>query len=82
MQRTLNFEELTSWIPVLEAAARLQVSRQRIYQLLENGSLVGRKVRNTWLISNRSVDGRVALLAREEADDHVDRRGLGRTAGE
>jgi len=62
---TLSFDKPTSWIPVSQAARRLKVSRQRVYQLLELGLISGRKVDRTWLVSSRSVDSRVALLLKE-----------------
>lgn len=63
--RTLRSEQGTSWIPVSQAARRLKVTRQRVYQLLELGLIHGRKVDRTWLCSSRSVDSRVALLLSE-----------------
>lgn len=81
MHHISSSEQVTSWIPVNVAGVQLQVSRQRIYQLIENGSLVGRKIGTTWLISQRSVAARLALLAREEADDRANRRRLGHTGG-
>lgn len=53
-------------MPVSEAAVALKVSRQRIYQLVEAGLLVGRKYNTTWLISVGSVEARIALLGAEE----------------
>jgi len=47
------------------AAAQLRVSRQRVYQLRDQGALVWMKVNETVLISQRSVDARVALLLAE-----------------
>ena len=50
----------------MSAAARmLRVSRQRIYQLIANGSLVWMKVNASVLVSHRSVEARVALLQSE-----------------
>ena len=43
----------------------LRVSRQRIYQLIANGSLVWIKVNASVLVSHRSVEARVALLQSE-----------------
>ena len=58
-------ESPTSWIPVSQAARRLKVSRQRAYQLLDQGLIHGRKVESTWLVSSRSVDARIVLLLTE-----------------
>lgn len=61
----LKSEPVTSWIPVHAAARRLKVTRQRVYQLVAEGLIHGHKVDRTWLISNRSVEARVALLRSE-----------------
>ena len=61
----LKCEPATSWIPVSQACKRLKVTRQRVYQLLEEGLVHGRKVDRTWLVSSRSVESRRALLLTE-----------------
>ncbi len=63
--RILKSDQPTSWIPVSQAARRLKVTRQRVYQLLEQGLVHGRKMGTTWLVSSRSVDSRIALLLTE-----------------
>lgn len=54
------------WIPVSAAAKALGVSKQRVYQLVGEGLLVAVKVDRTWLVSARSVDGRIGQLELEE----------------
>jgi len=58
-------EGLTAWIPAREAAMRLKVTHQRVYQLLRDGLINGRKIGSTWLVSQRSVEARIALLRSE-----------------
>jgi len=58
-----------SWLPTRAAAEMLNVSRQRVYQLLKAGALVGMVVAGTWMISARSVDARIALLEKEAQID-------------
>lgn len=53
------------WLPVSEAAIMLKVTRQRVYQLIEMGDLVGRKYGKTWLVSQSSVRDRLTRLRRE-----------------
>lgn len=50
---------------VAVAAVQLRVTRQRVYQLIEEGKLVGRRSGRTWMVSERSVQGRIALLLSE-----------------
>ena len=53
------------WVPVSAAAARLGISRTRVYQLLEEGALLSIKVDSTVLVSLKSCDGRLAERGRE-----------------
>ena len=62
---TLRYDGDVRWIPVSAAAKMLRVSRQRVYQLIANGSLVWMKVDASVLVSHRSVEARVALLQSE-----------------
>ena len=61
----LDSAAATSWIPVWGAAKLLKVSRQRVYQLIQSGGIVARRVGRTWLVSHRSVEARMALLLAE-----------------
>lgn len=45
---------------VTEAAAKLDVSRQRVHQLLQDGKLDGRRVGKTWYVYRYSVELRKA----------------------
>lgn len=45
---------------VKEAAGMLDVSRQRVHQLLQSGQLEGRKVGKTWYVYRHSVENRLA----------------------
>lgn len=45
---------------VKEAAAMLDVSRQRVHQLLQAGQLDGHKVGKTWYVYRYSVENRLA----------------------
>ena len=47
-------------VTVGEASARLGIGKARIYQLIENGSLVAEKVGGIWLIDSRSVEARAS----------------------
>lgn len=62
---TLKLDFEPSWMSVAAAAEKLRVSPQRVGQLIKSGALVGRKSRHTWLVSTRSVEGRVQLLLSE-----------------
>ena len=62
---TLKFDFETSWVSVAAAAVELKVSRQRVYQLIAAGAIVARKSGETWLVSQRSVEARKALLRSE-----------------
>jgi len=62
---TSSYDLTTSWISVTLAASKLRVSRQRVYQLLGTGALVGRRSAQTWLVAQRSVEARIALLRSE-----------------
>lgn len=62
---TLRYDQPTPWIPVSRAAAELRVTRSRVYQLIEQGLIVGRKLDRTWFVSHRSVKARVELLRSE-----------------
>jgi len=66
---TSSIETVTSWLPVSAAAELLRVSRSRVYQLIEAGSVTAVRVDRTWLINRRSVDSRIAML-RAEGGDH------------
>lgn len=66
------WHDLTTWVLPAEAARRLHVSRQRLYQLIEEGSLIvaalpthdGNEVR--YLVSPISLQRRLDALARGE----------------
>lgn len=62
---TLKYDGDIRWIPVRAAAAALRVSRQRVYQLIDQGAVVSMTVNGTVLVSQRSVEGRIALLLGE-----------------
>ncbi|MBR2681376.1 MAG: excisionase family DNA-binding protein [Exiguobacterium sp.] len=47
-------------ISLTEAAELLNVSRQRVHILLQNGQLEGFKVGNTWNVYKSSVDSRLS----------------------
>jgi len=70
-------EAVVAWIPVSEGAKLLRVSRQRVYQLLEEGKLYGIKRERTWFVNARSVAGRIALLTKERGGAIGGRRRLG-----
>lgn len=52
-------------IPVSVAAVMLGVSTQRVYKLLEKSTISGVKIGKTWLVNQRSVEARIALLKQE-----------------
>lgn len=60
-----RFEVDLRWIPVSAAAKLLLVSRQRVYQLIDAGALVAQSVDGTVLVSQRSIEARIALLREE-----------------
>ena len=47
-------------ISLTEAAELLNVARQRVHILLQNGQLEGFKVGNTWNVYKSSVDSRLS----------------------
>ena len=61
-----RFEANVAWVPVATACRMLQVSRQRVYQLLSDGKISGKMLDRVWLINQTSIESRVALLQREE----------------
>lgn len=63
----LNANLDLKWIPVSVARTLLMVSRQRVYQLIEAGALVAQNANGTVLVSQRSVEARIALLLQEGA---------------
>lgn len=52
-----DFEDM---LDVAETAEMLDVSRQRVHQLLQAGQLDGRKVGKTWYVYRYSIDNRMA----------------------
>jgi hypothetical protein len=50
------------WIPVSAAGKMLGVSRQRVYQLIDQGVLLSMKVDKTVLVSHKSVVTRQLVL--------------------
>lgn len=62
---TSRYDGDVRWVSVLEAAGMLDVSRQRVYQLIESGALVSLASGTTILVSRRSVESRNALLEKE-----------------
>lgn len=50
------------WIPVGVAAARLRVSRQRVYQLIHAGHLAAARVEGRVLVSGKGVFERALRL--------------------
>lgn len=66
--RISSYDGQVAWIPAGEAAAMLKVSRQRVYQLIEQGSVMAIKRGPTWLVNHRSVMARIALLMKEGGD--------------
>lgn len=50
----------TEEIDVAEAAELLDVSRQRVHQLIQSGQLEGRKIGKTWYVYKSSVEERLA----------------------
>jgi len=57
-------DETMDWIPVRMAAKILQVSTQRIYELISEGKLGWRKIEGTVQVSGLSVYARKAMLER------------------
>lgn len=53
------------WIPVRSAAKGLKISRQRIYQLANNGKLVSIRVEGIVLISAASMHDRLIKMVRK-----------------
>jgi len=52
-------EMLVRWLPVCVARKMLGVSRQRVYELVNEGQLGWQRLGNTILISKRSIDERI-----------------------
>lgn len=56
---------LAGYVTVKDAAEQLQVSTQRIYQLLREGSLSGIKVGSVRLVKQQTIEARIAWLEKE-----------------
>jgi len=65
MSETQVKDEETAWVPVTYAARMLKVRRQRVYALLAEGKVGGRRVGGTWFVSLRSVRARMSMLVTE-----------------
>lgn len=59
---TLNQEARGAYVPVGTARKLLNVSKQRIYQLLADGKLNGYQQDGTWLIRLVSIHQRLSYL--------------------
>jgi excisionase family DNA binding protein len=55
----MTTETLVRWLPVCVAAKMLNVSRQRVYELVRDGQLGWQRLGKTILISKRSIDERI-----------------------
>lgn len=66
---TSRYDGDVRWMSVRAAAAALDVSRQRVYQLIDSGALVSVESGNTVLVSVRSVEARNALLEKEAGNN-------------
>lgn len=53
----------SEWVPVSYAALVLEVSRQRVYQLIKLGVLASIRINDTVLVSDLSVRGRASIMA-------------------
>jgi len=63
----MRYDGDVKWLPVRSAAAMLGVSMTRVYQLVENGTLLSIKVDCTVLVSQRSVYARREARIKEES---------------
>jgi excisionase family DNA binding protein len=61
--RRVLLETVPDMISVTEAAAILDVSRQRVLMLLDEGRLPGTKVGSTWVLQRAAVEARAAQQA-------------------
>ena len=57
-----------------EAADRLGVSAQRVRQLLERGKLGGTQVSGVWVVDDKSVDDRIAMLNKQAVNEERRRK--------
>ncbi len=57
----------TRWVPVKTAAKVLGVSGSRVYKLINEGKLIGRKLDGMWLVHMSGVELRAAKLKKEAA---------------
>lgn len=64
----MRYDGDVKWLPMAAARMALRVSRQRVYQLLGTGELTGCQINGTWLISQRSIDARIAMLRKQEEE--------------
>jgi excisionase family DNA binding protein len=60
------------WVPISTAAKVLGVSRQRVYQLIDEEKVGARKVDGTVLVSAVSLEQRMRSLAKEGLGDGID----------
>lgn len=65
---TSSYRNTVAYVPVSVAAAQLRVSCRRIYQLMEEGKIIAQRHGRTWLVSQRSIDARIALLEKEDLE--------------
>lgn len=61
---------MSTEVTVLEAAARLQISEQRVRTLCREGAFMARKVGTTWLIALDSLSKYGLISAHQVAEDH------------
>lgn len=58
----LRVSESTPWISTATAMRLLGVSRQRLYQLQQEGKVVGRQEDARWLWNRKSIEARAGQL--------------------
>lgn len=47
---------MANFIPTKEAASRLGISKQRVWQLIQSGKLPAQKVGRDWVIDEKDLD--------------------------
>lgn len=74
MAAAVELDEQTSFVPVKYAARMLGVRRQRVYQLLAEGKIGGKRVEGTWFVSLVSVKSRMSMFVQESRRAAAERR--------
>lgn len=57
-----------NWVPIATASAMLGITRQAVRKLIDSGSLAGKQLNNTWLVSVASITARLEKVGQRRLD--------------